>query len=255
MNIGAVIVAHNSKEYIHACIASIVSEGIEKIVVVDSASTDGTILQVHPLVHTISLLENKGFAVAANSGAKLMNTDYVLFINPDAYLQKGALKYVQDTLNHIPNIGALGMALEDVHHVPEKQSFGIEPRLRNLFLRKVSNSKLLHVPFQVDWVSGGAMVVNHELFSRLGGFDERFFLYWEDVDLCKQIREVGYTVWVDPRAHVAHIRGASQANQGQKTHMYDVSADRYYTKHYPPSIWITQRIFRKLYRIIRPNVW
>lgn len=255
MNIGAVIVAHNSKEYIHACIANIASEGIELIIVVDNASTDGTTLQVQPLAQTILLSENKGFAVAANRGAELMNTDYVLFVNPDAYLQAGALKYVQDTLDHIPNIGALGMALQNVDHVSEKQGFGIEPRLRNLFLRKVTNGKLLHAPFQVDWVSGGAMVVDHELFSRLGGFDESFFLYWEDVDLCKQIREAGYTVWVDPRANVVHIRGASQTSQEQKTHMYDVSADRYYTKHYSPHIWITHRILRKLYRIFRPNVW
>lgn len=255
MTIGAVIVAHNSKNYIALCVNSLIREGIIHIVVVDSASTDATLEKVRALnIATISLQENKGFGSAANIGMQTMNTDYVLLINPDAYLETGAIQSVKDLLNRVKQAGVVGVMLQDVRGKQEEQCFGKEPSLIRLVTRKFQHTVAPQVPFQTGWVSGGAMVVDRELFTRLGGFDEDFFLYWEDVDICKRVREAGYTIWLHPQARSVHARGASQEDAKAKTRLYDTSADRYYKKHYPISIWLLQRILRKIYRLAHPEV-
>lgn len=254
MTIGAVIVTHNSKNHIRSCLESLTHEGIQNSIVVDSASTDNTLQVLRELsIPCIPLAINNGFGHAANRGSSLMNTDYVLFMNPDARLETGALQSIRCLLHRIKKVGVIGLALEDTINVREKENFGSEPSLKRLFVRKLIKKQLAQAPIPVDWVSGGAMVVDRSLFSHLGGFDESFFLYWEDVDLCKRVREAEYTVWIDPGAKAIHIRGGSQVNQKTKTHIYDASADRYYKKHYSTSIWFIQHMLRKIYRIVRPE--
>ncbi|OGY30904.1 MAG: hypothetical protein A2805_03890 [Candidatus Andersenbacteria bacterium RIFCSPHIGHO2_01_FULL_46_36] len=261
VTIGAVIVTHNSEQYITKCVESLRGEGITDIVVVDSASTDTTLQEVNASqVQVIALSENKGFGYAANKGAQHMNTDYVLFINPDAYLETGALQYAQDLFDGGEKIGVVGLALQDDQGISESAGYGYEPTLMQLMRRQRKSSfRPAHViprldrGIHVDWVSGGAMVVKKAIFDQLGGFDEQFFLYWEDVDFCRRVRQAGYSVWVHPQARAIHIRGASQADTALKTRIYDMSADRYYKKHYSTSIWLLQRILRKIYRIARPE--
>lgn len=253
MTIGVVIVTHNSQEHIRGCVESLIRENIEHIVVVDSASTDDTLHQVAMFnVRTISLSENKGFGHAANTGAQKMNTDYVLFINPDARVETGALQRVQELLRMVRDIGVVGLSLQDSHGKQEAECFGKEPSLMRLVLRKFQREVILEDPFETDWVSGGAIVIHKKLFSQIGGFDKGFFLYWEDIDLCRRVRQAGKSVWLYPSARAIHIRGASQGNQKLKTRIYDTSADRYYKKHYPTHIWLIQRVLRKLYRTVRP---
>ncbi len=254
MTIGAVIVTYNSGQYVQGCIESLIREGINQIVVIDSASTDTTPKEIRNFkLQYILLQENKGFGHAANRGVKELNTDYVLFINPDAYLAPGALQSIWDAFTENPAIKIAGIVLQGNNTVPEKDSFGDEPTLQNLCIRKIVRKQLPHQPFQVSWVSGGAFVINRELFFACSGFDEAFFLYWEDVDVCRRLRDAGHLVWVVPSARAFHVRGGSKLHGKTKTRIYDASADRYYKKHYPIYIWFMQRIARKLYRIVRPN--
>ncbi len=264
MTIGAVIVTHNSKDYIGTCVIGLRHEGITNIVVVDSASTDTTLQDLKVLdVHVIVLSENRGFGYAANIGAQHMNTDYVLFINPDAYIDAGAVGRVQRLLAQTPKAGIVGMTLQDKQGVQELSGHGYEPTLIRLLFRKLVSwlhsviprrDRGIHVAFRADWVSGGAMVVDRKLFSHIGGFDEQFFLYWEDIDLCRRARKAGYSVWMHPQARAVHARGASHADMAVKTRIYDMSADKYYKKHYPTHIWLLQKIFRIIYRLFRPVV-
>lgn len=253
MTIGAVVVTHNSESHIEKCIESLKREGLQTIVV-DSASTDGTKDKLsHLKTETIILSENRGFGHAVNEGVKNVNTDYVLFINPDAYLESGALEGFTDFIQQHPNIGIIGLSLWDEEGKSEIASFGNEPTLQRLLTRHRFNTGPLTEAWRVDWVSGGAMLVKKSLFEELGGFDEGFFLYWEDVDICRRVRQVGYSVWVYPQAKAIHARGASQADMAEKTRIYDMSADRYYKKHYSTTIWLLQGILRKIYRIARPT--
>lgn len=256
MTIGAVIVTHNSENHITSCAQSVRQEGVSHIVVVDSASMDRTLQIVNALgVQTIPLPHNKGFGYAANKGAHMLNTDYVLFLNPDANLASGALEHVTKLLTRDSTIGIIGMMLQAPSGVPERYCFGDEPSLSTIMGRKYKKDRIPNKPMKVDWVSGGAMVIARNVFTQIGGFDESFFLYWEDIDLCKRARKAGGTVWLHPDAVAIHARGASQEDSRVKTLRYDTSADRYYKKHYPTPIWLLQRILRKVYRHLSPQTY
>ena len=253
MTIGAVIVTYNSKNTVCACIDSVRSEGVSDIVIVDSNSTDGTQTGISNLdAQVIVLDKNRGFGFAANAGADLLNTDYVLFINPDAYLKPGALSSMMRVMSSRKKIGIVGGMLVDGQGVPEQYSFGQTVTPFGIVMRARRSKKSVSGPVSVGWVSGGALLVNRRVFQSIGGFDDGFFLYWEDVDLCRRIKECGFDVYIDPNATVVHVRGASSADIREKTELYDASATRYFQKYYPPFIWRTHLIARKIYRLVRP---
>lgn len=253
MTTGSVIVTYNSQHTVRACIDSLRSEGVADIVVVDSNSSDGTQLTIsNSEVQVVALAENRGFGFAANTGADLLNTDYVLFINPDAYLKPGALSSMKDVMSSRKKIGVVGGMLVDAQGSPEQYSFGQTVTPLGMVMRARRSKKSVSGPVSVGWVSGGALLVNRRVFQGIGGFDDSFFLYWEDVDLCRRVKECGFDVYIDPNATVVHVRGASSANARKKTELYDASATRYFQKYYPPFIWRTYLIARKIYRLVRP---
>ncbi len=249
MKIGVAIVTYNSARDIKACIESVIREGLQDIAVVDSASEDETVKVITELGQPIQVLgTNQGFGYAANRAARMTNTEYVLFLNPDSTLQPGSIQSLNRTLEENPHAGIIGMLLCDSNGKPEYMAYGDEPTLWRMILRRVVRPTSLSVTSPVDWVSGGAFLVKRSVFDAVGGFDEDFFLYWEDVDLCRRVREKGYPVLMSPKAKVTHIRGGSNLSSVQKTRAYDQSADRYFKKHYSWAIWKIQRFLRKLYR-------
>lgn len=250
MNIGVAIVTHNNARDISACIESVLREGIEDIAVVDSASRDMTLAELSRLKCNFKVLEhNRGFGYAANEAARMLNTEYVLFLNPDAVLGAGSLKNLKKTIEDYPGVGIIGMLLCDANGVPEGVAYGKEPNLFWMMFRHFYYKKPSATPFLVDWVSGGALVIRADVFRGVGGFDQRFFLYWEDVDVCRRVRKKGYSILVDPTARVTHERGGSNLDHVQKTKIYDQSADRYFKKHYSTTIWKIQKFLRRLYRL------
>lgn len=254
--IAAVVVTHNNEATIADCIDSLVQRGIQEIIVVDSASRDKSVkIATQKNVQVLSLKVNKGFGYAANKGVAAVPQDftYILFCNPDAQLLD-SLEPVVQLCSQLPEIGAAGLCLQDGEHAPEKDAYGSEPTLMSLLSRNISSQVRPHKPQVVDWVSGGAMVVKKHDFLAVNGFDERFFLYWEDVDLCRRMREAGKQVYYFPNIRVIHARGHSLGDNRQKTRIYDSSADRYFQKHYAAPIWILQRILRFFYRLASPRV-
>ncbi len=249
MNIGVAIVTYNSARDIARCIASVTAEGVRDIVVVDSASEDATVLELSRLDIPHKVLgENKGFGYAANRAAEMLNTEYVLFLNPDAVLIEGSIKNLIKTVQDNAQAGIIGMLLCDASGTPERMAYGDEPSVWRIMIRRLQHKKPGISPFFTDWVSGGAFLIRKTLFEHLGGFDEEFFLYWEDVDLCRRAREKGFKVLIDPTAKVMHVRGGSNLPDTEKTTIYDQSADRYFKKHYAWAIWAIQRFLRRLYR-------
>jgi GT2 family glycosyltransferase len=100
---------------------------------------------------------------------------------------------------------------------------------------------------QVDWVSGACMLVRRDVFLRVGGFDERYFLYWEDADLCRRIRAAGHTVRYLPAARVVHALGqSSKSAQRLAIREFHRSAYRYYCDHAAPTPWSPARALARL---------
>ncbi|MEK7500328.1 MAG: glycosyltransferase family 2 protein [Patescibacteria group bacterium] len=247
MNIGVAIVTFHSERYIEECVASLRREGLSQIAIVDSGSADATVEKIEKLgcIYEVSNT-NKGFGYSANKAARLLNTEYVLFINPDTILQEAAVERLQMSMQKFQGVGIIGLLLCDINGAPERMAFGDEPTLLQLLLRHLVPKKIPIAAFVTDWVSGGAFLIQKKVFDEVNGFDEDFFMYWEDVDLCRRVREKGYSIVMDPTAKVTHVRGGSNLHSGTKTKLYRESADRYFKKHYSSTIWRIQRFLRKL---------
>lgn len=237
MNTGAVVVTYQTpNRLLQSCLTSLHSNHIQDISVVANTKKN-----------------NPGFAAAANIGANQLSTDYLIFINPDATLKPGACLTAQNYLVSHPPVGIVGLLLRSGSGHPETRSFGAPVTPFSLFTRHFLPSRLPQKPTPVGWVSGGALMVRRALFTELGGFDPQFFLYWEDVDLCRRAREAGWQVVLLPQTRVLHQRGGSLSDNRHRTKLYDQSADKYFRKHYPEMICLMVRSARSLYRLLSPR--
>jgi len=255
MRCGAVVVTYNNADTIDACLESLIANNIHSIAVVDNSSTDGTaklVRRYHVLIRNND--QNVGFARAANQGARMLATgqnkhEFIFFINPDAALMgAGTIAGAVGYLSQNTDAAIAGLLLKDKNLAPEIGSWGGEVTLLSIFERKFHRPSAPASPTQVAWVSGGALLIRRDIFELLGGFDPEYFMYWEDVDLCKRARAAGYKVVSLPEYQAVHKRGASWQDSRDKTGYYDRSADRYFRKHYAAPIWLTHRLLRRIYR-------
>lgn len=259
MNTATVIATYNNEATIEKCLQGLKSNGITNVVLVDNNSADSTLSLVPPEAYLIKNNINKGFATAANQGAQYFSAqadvpDYYFFINPDAFLiEPDLIKRAETYLDNHKRVGIVGLLLCDLAGKPESQGFGDEVDLSTLVSRHFSTKQTLTAPKQVGWVSGGAMIVRRSTWEQLGGFDPKFFMYWEDVDLCRRANKAGSEVVILPDLRVLHQRGASLADSRQRHVLYNQSADIYFRKHYPKPIWLTQKLLRRIYRWSAPQ--
>jgi len=254
MSIDAVVVTYNSADTIRPCLASLKKKNISRIIVVDNASTDGTAAVLAQAgVEYIAQSSNTGFAHAANTAAARATADYILFLNPDAVLDS-PLDPAEEYFKAQPTTAVLGFRLLTPENEPEKDNYGSAVTLWSLFTRHTVRTEVYQSAAEVGWVSGAALCVRRSVFAKLAGFDPDYFLYWEDVDLCRRVRDKGYSVVFLPSVVVMHQRGKSLKDAARKTSLYDRAADRYFQKHYSALICIFQRFLRKLYRAWRPQV-
>ena len=251
MKTQAIIVTHNNSTTIHTCLQSLQANNIPAIII-DNASTDDTVAQIksYPHVQLIHSPANLGFAAAANQAAALSSANTLLFLNPDAILPANIQQDIQTVWAKYPQAGIVGFLLCDTHGHPEPQGFGAPVTPLHSFSRKWQSPTIPTQATPVGWVSGGAFIIHRRLWQQLNGFDPQFFLYWEDVDLCLRVNQAGYQVLLLPTIKVTHQKGASFTNNGQKTQIYDQSADRYFRKHYAFPIWGILHLMRRFYRLL-----
>ena len=222
---GAVVVNFNAGAHLVACVRSLRAEGLDRIVVVDNASRDGSVeaaLAVDPGIDVVQTGRNLGFGSAVNRGVPRLEGD-VLVVNPDVVVEPGAVKALEAVLEQEPDVGIVGPRIEDPDGTlyPSARTF---PALgdalghafvglvapRNRFTRRYRMLDWDHaVAARVDWVSGACMLVRRECFDELGGFDEAFFMYLEDVDLCWRAHRAGWAVAYEPAGRIMHVQGVS----------------------------------------------
>lgn len=238
-DVDVVIVTYNSAQTLAGCLDSVqraLTDRQGRVIVVDNASGDESakIASTHPLRPLVIVSEsNQGFALACNLGFRYGCSPTVLFLNPDASLEAGALSTLIEAISADNRLAAVGPRIDDPRGEFSAAAAGYEPTLRSVlghFLGLARFPWLRHYfrPVQlanpaaaayVDWVSGGAMLVRREAFEQVGGFAERFFLYMEDVDLCRRLRTAGWKIHYLPSARVTHAIGGSQPH-GQVERWY-----------------------------------
>jgi len=212
--ISVIIVNWNAGAALSECLASLVGYDGCEVILVDNGSSDGSTDAArgrHRDVAVLPLGQNLGFGAGANRGAERARGEVVVFLNPDACLLPGALRTLVDALLLTPGAGIAGGGLVDERGrwQPAAARFG---PLRHLLLDTTVGrlpARRRRVPYPVDWVYGTFLAVRRDLFRHLGGFDARYFMYGEDLDLCYRAACQGMRTIHVPEARAVHIGSLS----------------------------------------------
>jgi GT2 family glycosyltransferase len=228
--VSVIIVSYNVKEYLDHAIDSLIrtSEDSLEIVVVDNNSFDGTvahIMNLYPDVIVIDNEDNVGFGKAVNQASKVAHGDYYLILNPDTVVQENTISTFVNYLEKNKNVGMVGPKIlnsDGTLQAACKRSF---PTLRVAIPKLLGFDKLFPKsewagkynltyldPDQtcaVDAISGSCMFIRKELFYELDGFDEQFFMFGEDLDICYRIWQTSYEVHYLPETQIVHYQGES----------------------------------------------
>lgn len=211
-----------------------------ELLVVDNDSRDDTVDVVRRIAPTATLLHhdrNLGFGAAGNRAAARASGEWIVFSNADLEVPEGGLDALPEVLAAAADdVAVVGPAVLCPHGVRD-WSCGRFPNLGSLLARLFRTPVVKSDrPHPVDWVTGACLMVRREVFADLGGFDERFFLYYEDVDLALRCRAAGHRTWFDPRLSVHHVRPLHRRRRQDRDLETIVRASReaYFRKHRPP---------------------
>ncbi len=234
------IVNYNSRRDLLNCLDSIRKNAPEElkpqiIVVNNDREGIGGDLGSFPDVEVVEAKENLGFGRAHNLGAEKARGKFILFLNPDTGILPGSIAQMIDIFDSDEKIGIVGPLLVGESGNAEEEHCGFQKNPFSLVKSKIFRGANNFVkPLEVDWISGGAMMIKRDLFEKLGGFDENFFMYFEDVDLCLQAKKRGYRVVVNPKSRIFHKGGQSFSDNRLKKKYYYTSQDYYLQKNFGP---------------------
>ena len=238
-----IFVNYRSADALAASLASLADEVVggyaEMIVVNNDPSERASLSRLADQfpIRIVDLGENVGFGAASNRGAREAGAELLGFLNPDTRLVRGSLREVAGYFDGDDRAGIAGAALVDPDGKPEPWSAGPDATLFRIFVNNLSLFRGAPprdgTPTAVDFVSGAAFFTRKSLFDKLGGFDERFFLYFEDMDLCRRAGIAGYDTVRLPAPVFAHEGGTSRSSAAEQKRHYYESQDRYFGKHRP----------------------
>lgn len=225
------VISWNTRELLRRCLSTILAERPSEVVVVDNGSSDGSVAMVReefPAVRLQVLPENPGYGAASNAAFTLCAAEYVLLLNSDTELRLGALEALVATLDRCPRAGIVGPRLLNADGTLQKSTFPYPGPMVPLVKRRpiadlVAVIPPLSEPFvgawghdrerQVPWVLGAALAIRRTAFEMVGGFDESFVMYYEEVDLCYRLRQAGWEIHFTPATEVTHLGGASTSQR------------------------------------------
>lgn len=232
--LSVIIVSYNSEDFIEKCILSVL-RNIPKdgeVVVIDNASNDKTFEKLKQYGSKIILIEsseNLGFAKANNKAVKEASGKYLFFLNPDTEVEK-PLDELVNFYENTPNAGIVGpkLVLENGAIQPSARKLPTIMGVVKEYILGVKNAYSEYIPerdkpTEVEMVYGAAMLIKHELFEKLGGFDEKYFLYYEDADLCRRVQVLGKKIYYYPRIFVKHLVGATVSDRDKYKLNYESS--------------------------------
>ena len=268
MDVSAVIVTAQTRDLVLSCLRHLMPELREldhEVFVVDNASTDGTVDAIRrefPQVTVIANGENRGFARANNQALRLARGEQILLLNPDTEIQPGALATMRQALRTLPQAAIIGPKIvrpDGRLDLACRRSFPSPTvamarltGLSRLFprFRPLARYNLTYAdpdqPAQIDCGTAAAMLVDARRLAEIGFFDEDFFMYGDDLDLCFRLKERGGLFYYLPSAKVIHIKGASSRQRPKPMlREFHKSMWLFYRKHYAhgwgmllaPAVW------------------
>jgi Predicted glycosyltransferases len=272
-NASVIIVSFNTKNVLRDCLHSLYAASLVKLVeviVVDNASHDGSADMIEaefPNVRLLRSTTNLGFAAANNLAFKIATGRYFVLLNPDAQLEVDALQKSLLFMTMTPRAGLAGGRLLSPEGEEQPSARQFPSLLNELIVISGLAARYPHSrffgrfdrtwantqePATVDWVPGAYAIIRREALDQIGYFDERFFLYYEEVDLCRRIKEAGWEIWYRPEIVIRHIGGESSktvektefSSSGSQLVLWRMrSALLYYRKHHG---WLAAWLLNKL---------
>lgn len=255
-DVSVVIVTYECRAFVGRCLAAIPAAAAGcsyEVIVADNQSSDGVVQMLrehHPDIRVIEMGSNTGFARANNRAIASARGRMILLLNPDTTPAVASIARLSKFLERNPTAGVVAPRLLNPDLTDQATARSFPTAAAAVFGRRSALSKLFpgnkwsrrylagrsvrsSEPFQVDWVSGAAMMVSREVIDRVGGLDEGFFMHWEDADWCHRIKDAGYAVYCLPAAHIVHAEGGSRRGwPPRQLWAFHRGAYRYYAKHH-----------------------
>lgn len=242
MKLSIIIINYQSKDYLKKCLASIKKHFGERnnpnfeviLVNSDKKPLDDFKKQYLFPIKTIDLKKNIGFGAANNLASQQALGTFLLFINPDTILTDSSLLKLVLLLEKFPEIGIAGpKIIEADKKLPQPWTCGKKTSLLNIIFRNSINKPWNeNKPTEVDWVSGTALIISKKLFKKINGFDEGFFMYFEDQDLCLRAKKDKKKIIFYPSAKIYHFNGKSWKNKKAKKKQFYKSQDYFFKKYH-----------------------
>ena len=231
-SIAIIIINYNTCRELQACLGSIGPEAASQVIVVDNDSSDGSVEMVKSRYPWVSLHGNRtnlGYGAAANQAIAGCSAQYVVLLNSDTLLQTGALTALARYLDEHPQASIVGPRLVNADGTLQASCYAFPkpldtflenssvavflgrlirryvPGIRRLYWRTWPHDSAAIVP----WVKGAVLAMRREAFEAVGGFDESFFMYFEDADLCYRMKKAGWEIHFTPVTTIIHVGGAS----------------------------------------------
>ncbi|MHC4118066.1 MAG: glycosyltransferase family 2 protein [Planctomycetota bacterium] len=277
MDVSVIIVNWNTKEILRDCLASVYEQAGDvdcEVIVVDNASTDGSVEMVKNDFERAVLIENaenRGFATANNQGIAVAKGRYVLLLNSDTVVLDGAIAKTVDFADAHPKAGVVGCRVLNPDRTLQPTCF-MYPSVLNMFLSSTYLYKLFprsrffgrermtwwdrNDMREVDVVTGCFMLVRREAIDQVGAMDERFFMYAEETDWCYRIKKSGWRIMFTPAAAIVHLGGQSTAKRPVAMIIQlRLSILKFVRKHSGWAVQLIARFLTALFFAVRLPVW
>ena len=251
-DLSIIIVSWNVRELLQNCLRSVLVETklALQIIVVDSASTDGSpemVAEHFSQVELVACEENVGFPGGNNLGLARANGRYILLLNPDTIVHDGALAKMVSYLEENSQVGVVGLQLLNEDGTVQSwrrrfttlrtaffestwlQPYAPQSVLDHYYARDVADDETA----VVEWVMGACLMTRQEVVGQVGGLDEKYFMYSEELDYCRRIHEAGWQVVYYPQAQVTHLSGKSSEQAVTQRHInFNRAKLRYFRKYH-----------------------
>ena len=208
-DVSIIIVNYNTVSFLEKCLISLEKLRHEvsfEVIVADNNSSDGSREMISTKFSYLKFLpfpENLGFGKANNEAMKISEGEYLFFLNPDTVVKLGCLKAALKYMKEHQDVGLAGTKILNPDETAQS-SFEVKyPKEKYVF-------SLTELPGRIAWVLGASMIVSKKTMESISGFDERYFLYGEDLDLCLRIRKLGLQIGFIPDAEIIHWEGQSE---------------------------------------------
>lgn len=227
--VSIIIIGYKNKQALQTCLASIPKNSSYEIIVIDNT------------------IENRGFAKGCNLGAARAQGKYLFFLNPDTVLNPDTLERLLAGLQADDSVGIIAPSFVDDNHLPYR-NYSVQPtRINTPFLfsslKKIIPVSLLHRldPYTsdsltekkyVEAVSGAALCIEKKLFMSIGGFDEEYFMYWEDYDICQKVLDVGKNILFFPAAQLIHSNGGMTRDKKTSQQVFVAARAKFLKKRF-----------------------